>query len=117
MMHSGCVKLHQKFRDFVGLPMGLLREGSLRTRMNTGLFGSRSGEYGLKAARRAPQFCKRNSTEYRKRATNPENPVFSGLSLYSAKEKNAAASGEKAYKMQMNELKKPWKNAEGTVEE
>ena len=28
-------------------------------RMNTGLFGSRSGEYGLKAARRAPQFSKR----------------------------------------------------------
>lgn len=24
-----------------------------------------------------------NSTEYRKRATDPENPVFSGLSLYS----------------------------------
>lgn len=24
-----------------------------------------------------------NSTEYRKRATNPENPVFSGFSLYS----------------------------------
>ena len=117
MLHSGCVKRHQKFRDFVGLPVGLLREGSPKTRMNTGLFGSRSGEYGLKAARRAPQFCKRNSTEYRKRATNPENPVFSGFSLYSAKEKNAAASGEKAYKMQMNELKKPWKNAEGTVEE
>lgn len=112
MLHSGCVKLHQKFRDFVGL----LREESPKTRMNTGLFGSRSGEYGLKATRRAPQFCKRNSTEYRKRATNPENPVFSGFSLYSAK-KNAAISGEKAYKMQMNELKKPWKNAEGTVEE
>ena len=26
MQHSGCVKLHQKFPDFVGLPMGLLRE-------------------------------------------------------------------------------------------
>ena len=24
-----------------------------------------------------------NSTEYQKRATNPENPVFSGFSLYS----------------------------------
>ena len=24
MQHSGCVELHQKFRDFVGLPMGLL---------------------------------------------------------------------------------------------
>lgn len=24
-----------------------------------------------------------NSTEYRKRATDPENPVFSGFSLYS----------------------------------
>ena len=30
-----------------------------KNRMNTGLFGSRSGEYGLKAARRAPQFSKR----------------------------------------------------------
>lgn len=46
MLHSGCVKLHQKFRDFVGLPMGLLREESPKNRMNTGLFGSRSGEYG-----------------------------------------------------------------------
>ena len=35
MLHSGCVKLHQKFRDFVGLPMGLLREESPKTRMNT----------------------------------------------------------------------------------
>ena len=59
MQHSGCVKLHQKFRDFVGLPMGLLRAGSPKTRMNTGLFGPRIGEYGLKAARRAPQFSKR----------------------------------------------------------
>ena len=59
MLHSGCVKRHQKFRDFVGLPMGLLRKGSPKTRMNPGLFGSRSGEYGLKAARRAPQFSKR----------------------------------------------------------
>lgn len=49
MLHSGCVKLHQKFRDFVGLPMGLLREESPKNRMNTGLFGSRSGEYGLMA--------------------------------------------------------------------
>ena len=39
--------------------MGLLREGSPKNRMNTGLLGSRSGEYGLKAARRAPQFSKR----------------------------------------------------------
>ena len=45
MLHSGCVKLHQKFRDFVGLPMGLLREESPKNRMNTGLFGSRIGEY------------------------------------------------------------------------
>ena len=59
MLHSGCVKRHQKSRDFVGLPMGLLREGSLKKRMNTGLLGSRSGEYGLKSARRAPQFSKR----------------------------------------------------------
>ena len=59
MQHLGCVKLHQKFRDFVGLPMGLLREGIPKIRMNPGLFGSRSGEYGLKAARRAPQFSKR----------------------------------------------------------
>lgn len=66
MLHSGCVKLHQKFRDFVGLPMGLLREESPKNRMNTGLFGSRSGEYGLKAARRAPQFSKRLFTPYRK---------------------------------------------------
>ena len=44
MLHSGCDKLHQKFRDFVGLPMGLLREESPKNRMNTGLFGSRSGE-------------------------------------------------------------------------
>ena len=43
MLHSGCVKRHQKFRDFVGLPMGLLRDGSPKTRMNTGLFGSWSG--------------------------------------------------------------------------
>lgn len=47
MLHSGCVKLHQKFLDFVGLPMGLLREESPKTRMNTGLFGPRIGEYGL----------------------------------------------------------------------
>ena len=47
MLHSGCVKLHQKFRDFVGLPMGLLREESPENRMNTGLFGSRSGEIRL----------------------------------------------------------------------
>ena len=59
MLHLGCVKLHQKFRDFVGFPMGLLREGSPKTRMNTGLFGSRTGEYGLKAARRVPQLSKR----------------------------------------------------------
>ena len=44
MLHSGCVKRHQKFRDFVGLPMGLLRDGSPKNRMNTGLFGSWSGE-------------------------------------------------------------------------
>ncbi len=59
MLHSGCVKLYQKFLVFVGLPMGLLREESPKTRMNTGLFGSKAGEYGLKAARRAPQFSKR----------------------------------------------------------
>ena len=59
MLHSGYVNLHQKFRDFVGLPMGLLREESPKNRMNTGLFGSRSGEYGLKAARRVPQLSKR----------------------------------------------------------
>lgn len=33
------------------------------------------------------------------------------------KVKNTGASGKEADKMQMNELKKPWKNAEGTVEE
>ena len=59
MLHSDCVKMRQKFLDFVGLPMGLLREEILKTRMNTGLFGPRIGEYGLKAARRAPQFSKR----------------------------------------------------------
>ena len=59
MLHSGCVKLHQKFRDFVGLPMGLLREESPKTRINTELFGPRIGEYGLKAARRVPQLSKR----------------------------------------------------------
>ena len=48
MLHSGCVKLHQKFRDFVGLPMGLLREESPKNRMNTGLFGSRSGSTASK---------------------------------------------------------------------
>ena len=31
----------------MGLPMGLLREKSPKNRMNTGLFGSRSGEAGL----------------------------------------------------------------------
>ena len=51
MQHSGCVKLHQKFPDFVGLPMGLLREKSQKTCMNTGLFGSRSGETGFNATR------------------------------------------------------------------
>ena len=59
MLHSGCVKLYQKFLVFVGLPMGLLREESPKTRMNTGLFGSKAGEYGLKKARKAPQFSKR----------------------------------------------------------
>ena len=58
-----------------------------------------------------------NSSEYRKKNKNPENPVFSGFSLYLVKVKNTAASGKEADKMQMNELKKPWKNAEGTVEE
>ena len=58
MLHSGCVKLHQKFLDFVGFHMGL-REKSPKARMNTGLFESRSGEYGLKAARRVPQLSKR----------------------------------------------------------
>ena len=60
MLHSGCVKLHSKFRDFVGLPMGLLREESPKKPHEYWSFGSRSGEYGLKAARRAPQFSKDN---------------------------------------------------------
>ena len=30
-----------------------------------------------------PHFASDNSTEYQKRATDPENPVFSGFSLYS----------------------------------
>ena len=58
MLHSGCVKLHQKFRDFVGLPMGLLREESPKNRMNTGLFGSRSGEYGFNPKHRQKYRCK-----------------------------------------------------------
>ena len=58
-----------------------------------------------------------NSSEYRKKNKNPEHPVFSGVSLYLVKVKNTAASGKEADKMQMNKLKKPWKNAEGTVEE
>ena len=58
-----------------------------------------------------------NSSEYRKKNKNPESSVFSGFSLYSVKVKNTVASEKKADKMQMNELKKQWKNAEGTVEE
>ena len=80
MLHSGCVKLHQKFRDFVGLPMGLLREESPKNRMNTGLFGSRSGEYGLKAARRAPQFSKR--LFYLQLLKNPETAMVAGFFLF-----------------------------------
>ena len=58
-----------------------------------------------------------NSSEYRKKNKNPESPVFSGFSLYSVKAENVAVSGNTADKMQTNEWKKPWKNAEGTVEE
>ena len=61
MLHSGCVKLHQKFRDFVGLPMGLLREESPKNRMNTGLFGSRSGEVGFIAG-----LCPNGNAHFRK---------------------------------------------------
>ena len=71
MLHSGCVKLHQKFLDFVGLPMGLLREKSPKTRINTGLFGPRIGEYGFKVVRSwiypvEATYCKKSSSSFNK---------------------------------------------------
>ena len=36
-----------------------------------------------------------NSTEYQKRATNPENPVFLGFSLYSENLSNTIKTHEK----------------------
>ena len=81
MLHSGCVKLHQNFLDFVGLPMGLLREESPKNRMNTGLFGSRIGSTVSKQLVEHLSSLRDNQTKYQKRATSPENPVFSGLSL------------------------------------
>jgi ribosomal protein S9 len=36
-----------------------MRKTSSKTKVNTRLSGKKSGEYGLKAARRAPQFSKR----------------------------------------------------------
>lgn len=47
---------------------------NLKNPVNTGICSSPNDN--LSSARD-------NSTEYRKRATNPENPVFSGFSLYS----------------------------------
>ena len=73
MLHSGCVKRHQKFRDFVGLPMGLLREESPKTRMNTGLFGSWSGEAGRKI------LCKRFSTKSRMALESRADPGLNPL--------------------------------------
>ena len=69
MLHSGCVKLHQKFRDFVGLPMGLLREEIPKNRMNPRLFGSRSGEYGLES-----QFRIASAATSREEIGNPVYP-------------------------------------------
>ena len=40
-------------------------------------------KYGLKAPVALRSSASDNSIEYRKRATDPENPVFSGFSLYS----------------------------------
>ena len=76
MLHSGCVKLHQKFRDFVGLPMGLLREESPKNRMNTGLFGSRSGSTASK-----PPVARLSSPSAKKVLFSPENFGFPGFSL------------------------------------
>ena len=82
MLHSGCVKLHQKFRDFVGLPMGLLREESPKNRMNTGLFGSRSGEVRSQSSssRSAVQQAIIDCSDYIKMVQKPRKiKVFRGF--------------------------------------
>ena len=81
MLHSGCVKLHQKFRDFVGLPMGLLREESPKNRMNTGLFGSRSGSTVSKqlVALRSSASDNRLLRLYQNGSKSPENQGFPGF--------------------------------------
>ena len=89
MLHSGCVKRHQKFRDFVGLPMGLLRDGSPKTRMNTGLFGSWSGEVRsqIRSSRTTVQQAlisvhKEIIVWDEKMHTKPQKPCVSGVFLY-----------------------------------
>ena len=81
MLHSGCVKLHQKFLDFVGLPMGLLREGSPKTRMNTGLFGPRIGSTVSKqhVALRSSASDNRLLRLYQNGSKSPENQGFPGF--------------------------------------
>ena len=81
MLHSGCVKLHQKFRDFVGLPMGLLREESPKNRMNTGLFGSRSGEVRLEGRPSGSSVQQALIVELFLQSfmSNPRNPTISGI--------------------------------------
>ena len=80
MLHSGCVKLHQKFRDFVGLPMGLLREESPKNRMNTGLFGSRSGSTASKPL--VAHLSSASDNFSYKMLKSPENTTFSGLFIF-----------------------------------
>lgn len=80
MLHSGCVKLHQKFRDFVGLPMGLLREESPKNRMNTGLFGSRSGSTVSK--QRDAHLSSLRDNHGEKMLKNPGNSMVSGVFLF-----------------------------------
>ena len=86
MLHSGCVKLHQKFRDFVGLPMGLLREESPKNRMNTGLFGSRSGNTVSKqlVALRSSASDNRLLRLYQNGSKSPENQSLIVIRYYLA---------------------------------
>ena len=77
MLHSGCVKLHQKFRDFVGLPMGLLREESPKNRMNTGLFGSRSG--GVRPQSRSSRSAVQQALIYPNIVSKARDPLDPGL--------------------------------------
>lgn len=80
MLHSGCVKLHQKFRDFVGLPMGLLREESPKNRMNTGLFGSRSGSTASK--QHVVLHSSANDNPYLQNIQKPGSFGFPGFCCY-----------------------------------